>query len=82
MKGVRPSFPSAIETSLIETAGGLSLSVIVMTADDVRSVREATDAPILVVHLEAINHCLEPRTAYASIPGVRAPADGETIAIG
>lgn len=54
---------------------------IVMTADDVRSVREATDAPILVVHLEAINHCLEPRTAYASIPGVRAPADGEMIAI-
>jgi len=54
---------------------------IVMTADDVRRVREATDAPIVVVHLEAINHCLEPRTAYAGIAGVHAPADGETLEI-
>jgi L-ascorbate metabolism protein UlaG (beta-lactamase superfamily) len=52
---------------------------IVMDADDVRAVRAATDAPIAVVHLEAINHCLEPRSAYRGIQAVRVPADGETI---
>ena len=52
---------------------------IVMDADDVRRVREATAAPIAVVHLEAINHCLEPRSAYRGIDGVRVPADGERI---
>jgi L-ascorbate metabolism protein UlaG (beta-lactamase superfamily) len=52
---------------------------IVMDAEDVRRVRAATDAPIAVVHLEAINHCLEPRTAYRGIAGVQVPADGETI---
>jgi L-ascorbate metabolism protein UlaG (beta-lactamase superfamily) len=52
---------------------------IVMDVGDVRSVRAATDAPIVVVHLEAINHCLEPRSAYRGIDGVHVPADGETI---
>jgi L-ascorbate metabolism protein UlaG (beta-lactamase superfamily) len=52
---------------------------IVMDAEDVRRVRAATDAPIAVVHLEAINHCLEPRSAYRGIPGVHVPGDGETI---
>ena len=52
---------------------------IVMDAGDVRALRAATDAPIAVVHLEAINHCLEPRSAYRGIDDVRAPADGETI---
>jgi hypothetical protein len=31
------------------------------------------------VHLEAINHCLEPREAYRAIEGVRVPGDGETL---
>jgi L-ascorbate metabolism protein UlaG (beta-lactamase superfamily) len=52
---------------------------IVMDADDVRRVRAATDVPIAVVHLEAINHCLEPRSAYRGIDGVHVPDDGETI---
>jgi L-ascorbate metabolism protein UlaG (beta-lactamase superfamily) len=52
---------------------------IVMDAEDVRSARAATDAPIAVVHLEAINHCIEPRSAYRGIDGVHVPADGETI---
>ena len=52
---------------------------IVMDAGDVESVRAATDAPIVVVHLEAINHCLEPRSAYHGLDGVQVPADGETI---
>jgi L-ascorbate metabolism protein UlaG (beta-lactamase superfamily) len=52
---------------------------IVMDVGDVQRVRAATDAPIVVVHLEAINHCLEPREAYRGIEGVHVPADGETI---
>ncbi|MFL5925675.1 MAG: MBL fold metallo-hydrolase [Gaiellaceae bacterium] len=52
---------------------------IVMDGDDVRRVRAATDAEVVVVHLEAINHCVEPRSAYRAIDGVRVPDDGETI---
>ena len=52
---------------------------IVMDAGDVRRVREATKGEVVVVHLEAINHCLEPRAAYREIDGVRVPGDGETI---
>ncbi len=68
--------------AVVVNGGGARFIVgdpIVMTADDVRRVREATDASIVVVHLEAINHCLEPRTAYTGITAVRAPADGETL---
>ena len=52
---------------------------LVMDAADVRRLREAYDGEIVVVHLEAMNHCLEPRTAYRAIEGVRVPEDGETI---
>jgi L-ascorbate metabolism protein UlaG (beta-lactamase superfamily) len=52
---------------------------IVMDVDDVRRVREATDATVIAVHLEAINHCIEPRSAYRAIAGVTVPADGETL---
>ncbi len=52
---------------------------IVMDVDDVRALRDATDARIVVVHLEAINHCVERRDAYRAIDGVLVPADGETI---
>jgi L-ascorbate metabolism protein UlaG (beta-lactamase superfamily) len=52
---------------------------IVMDADDARRLRSATSGEVVVVHLEAINHCLEPRSAYRAIDGVRVPDDGETI---
>jgi L-ascorbate metabolism protein UlaG (beta-lactamase superfamily) len=52
---------------------------IVMDVEDVRQVRAATDASIAVVHLEAINHCVQPRSAYREIAGVHVPADGETL---
>jgi L-ascorbate metabolism protein UlaG (beta-lactamase superfamily) len=67
---------------VVVNAGGARFTVgdpIVMDVGDVESVRAATDAPIVVVHLEAINHCLEPRSAYRGIDGVHVPADGETI---
>jgi L-ascorbate metabolism protein UlaG (beta-lactamase superfamily) len=68
--------------AIILNASGARFNVgdpIVMDTEDVRRVRAATDVPIAVVHLEAINHCIEPRAAYREIDGVRVPDDGETI---
>ena len=48
---------------------------IVMTAADV----EALPLPTAVVHLEAINHCVERREAYRGLEGVLVPEDGETF---
>jgi L-ascorbate metabolism protein UlaG (beta-lactamase superfamily) len=52
---------------------------IVMDARDVRALRAATDATVVVVHLESINHCLERRDTYRAIDGVLVPDDGETL---
>jgi L-ascorbate metabolism protein UlaG (beta-lactamase superfamily) len=52
---------------------------IVMDARDVRTLRSATDATVIVVHLESINHCVERRDVYRTIDGVVVPDDGETI---
>jgi hypothetical protein len=54
---------------------------IVMTVDDVRRVRAATDAVVVVVHLEAMNHCLERREAYRGIEGIVVPDDGESLSL-
>jgi L-ascorbate metabolism protein UlaG (beta-lactamase superfamily) len=45
---------------------------IVMTAAEVAQL----DGTVVVVHLEAINHCLEPRSAYQ---GAIVPSDGEVL---
>ena len=45
---------------------------IVMTAAEVAQL----EGTVVVVHLEAINHCLEPRSAYA---GAIVPLDGEVL---
>jgi hypothetical protein len=68
--------------TVVVNAGGARFNVgdpIVMTVEDVRRVREATDAQVVVVHLEAINHCIEPRSAYRAIDGVVVPDDGEQL---
>jgi len=52
---------------------------IVMDGGDVRSVREATDGRVVVVHLEAINHCVERREVYRAIDGVDVPEDGQSL---
>lgn len=61
---------------------------IVMTAEDVARVGAAApNALIVVVHLEAINHCLETRNHYRrALPAlgvdmdrIRIPADGEEV---
>ena len=67
---------------VVVNAGGARFNEgdpIVMDAAGVRRVREATGARVVVVHLEAINHCIEPRDAYRAIDGVLVPADGETL---
>ena len=68
--------------AVIANAGGarfLEGDPIVMDEWDVRTLRGATDAAVAVAHLEAINHCIEPRAAYRAIDGVLVPSDGEEL---
>jgi L-ascorbate metabolism protein UlaG (beta-lactamase superfamily) len=52
---------------------------LVMTAADVREV-VARVPQVVVVHLEAINHCLESREEIrAAVPEALVPEDGETV---
>lgn len=79
---------------IIVNAGGarfLQGDPIVMTAEDVARVHAAApDAMIIVVHLEAINHCLETRAHYrerlpalgVDMTRIRIPDDGETVEAG
>ncbi|ARS90562.1 MBL fold metallo-hydrolase [Natrarchaeobaculum aegyptiacum] len=55
---------------------------ITMGVDDVAAVRDATDATVVVVHMEAINHCLLSRqTLRAAVDDVRVPDDGERVTL-
>ena len=68
--------------TVVANAGGARFLVggpIVMDVADVGHVREATDARVVVVHLEAINHCVEPRSTYRELDDVVVPDDGETL---
>jgi L-ascorbate metabolism protein UlaG (beta-lactamase superfamily) len=68
--------------AIVVNGGGarfLTGDPIVMDAGDVRAVRDATGATVVVVHLESVNHCLERRDAYRAIEGVVVPDDGETL---
>ncbi|MGH3037194.1 MAG: MBL fold metallo-hydrolase [Gaiellaceae bacterium] len=52
---------------------------LVMTSADVREVA-ARVPTVVVVHLQAIDHCLETRAEVrAAVPGALVPEDGETI---
>jgi len=52
---------------------------IVMTTDDIREV-VARVPKVVVVHLEAINHCLDTRAdVRAAVPEALVPEDGETL---
>lgn len=53
---------------------------ITMGIDDVVAVRDATDAVVAVVHMEAINHCLLTRAELrAATDDVIVPDDGERV---
>jgi len=76
---------------IIVNAGGarfLEGDPIVMTAEDIAQVHlAAPDSLIGVVHLEAINHCLETRSYYrqrlpefgVAMDRIRIPEDGEAV---
>jgi L-ascorbate metabolism protein UlaG (beta-lactamase superfamily) len=52
---------------------------LVMTCEDVQEVA-ARVPTVVVVHLEAIDHCLETRAEVrAAVPGALVPEDGETL---
>jgi L-ascorbate metabolism protein UlaG (beta-lactamase superfamily) len=81
-----------VETALAEhrprativNAGGarfVGSEPIVMDVTDVGRTRAATEGEVVVVHLEAINHCIERRDAYRPVEGVTVPADGETLGL-
>ncbi|MDS0220767.1 MBL fold metallo-hydrolase [Haloarcula sp. S1AR25-5A] len=53
---------------------------ITMGIEDIAAVRDATDAMVVVVHMEAINHCLLTRDELRSATeAVHVPEDGEQI---
>lgn len=55
---------------------------ITMGVSDVDAVRDATDATVVVVHMEAINHCLLARDELRSeTEDVLVPEDGERITL-
>ena len=55
---------------------------LVMTAQQVGEVVERVPT-VVVVHLEAINHCLETRAEVrAAVPEALVPEDGETLELG
>jgi L-ascorbate metabolism protein UlaG (beta-lactamase superfamily) len=52
---------------------------LVMTTDDIAEVARRVPA-VVVVHLEAINHCIDTRDdVRRAVPNAIVPADGETI---
>lgn len=76
---------------IVLNAGGarfLEGDPIVMTAENIAQVHQAApEALLIVVHLEAINHCLETRSVYRdALPALgipparfRIPEDGEAV---
>jgi hypothetical protein len=81
---VRDALAEHRPRAVIANASGARFNTgdpIVMDTNDVRTLREGFDGPLAVVHLEAINHCIEPRSAYREIGGVHVPDDGEMIGL-
>ncbi|MGM0389381.1 MAG: MBL fold metallo-hydrolase, partial [Natrinema limicola] len=55
---------------------------ITMGVEDIVAVRDATDATVVVVHMEAINHCLLTRDKLRSeTADVHVPEDGEQVSL-
>jgi len=55
---------------------------ITMGIEDISAVRDTTDATVVVVHMEAINHCLLTRDELRSATeGVHVPEDGKQISL-
>jgi hypothetical protein len=53
-----------------------------MGVEDINAVCDATDATVVVVHMEAINHCLLSRDELRSeTEEVHVPEDGERVTL-
>lgn len=81
---VRDALAEHEPRAVVANAGGARFNTggpIVMDTNGVRALRQTFDGAIAVVHLEAINHCIEPRSAYRAIDGVHVPDDGDMIAL-
>jgi L-ascorbate metabolism protein UlaG (beta-lactamase superfamily) len=89
--GVRETLDAHDPTAVVLNAGAARFTEgrpITMTAEDVRSVCEHTDAAVLADHMGAINHCLLGREELTAALGetghaeqVRVPDDGETVTL-
>ena len=75
---------------MVANAGGARFTdglPITMDAEDVVDLRERTDATVLAVHVDAINHCLTTREDLraaldaAAVGEVLLPDDGETVSV-
>lgn len=88
---VAETITQAAPEVIVINAGGarfLEGDPIVMTAEDISSVHEASPrSTLVIVHLEAINHCLETRDYYRTrlpelgvdMEKIRIPENGATI---
>jgi L-ascorbate metabolism protein UlaG (beta-lactamase superfamily) len=79
---VRDALAEHRPRAVIANASGARFNTgdpIVMDTNDVQALRDAFDGGVAVVHLEAINHCIEPRSAYRMLDGVQVPDDGDMI---
>jgi len=76
---------------IIVNGGGarfLTGDPITMTIDDVAKVADYTEAPLSVVHLDTVNHCLQKRSDFRAFvtekrlsKKIQVPEDGEWIAV-
>jgi L-ascorbate metabolism protein UlaG (beta-lactamase superfamily) len=88
-EGVGETLDTVDPDVVVANAGGARFSEgrpITMTAEDVLTLCEATDAVVVVDHMDAINHCLVTRedldvaVAEAGFTRqVRIPEDGEAV---
>ena len=79
---VRAAIEQHAPRAIVVNGGGARFDEgdpIVMTVADVRRVRAAAAATVVVDHLEAMNHCIELRDAYRALDGVLVPEDGEML---
>ncbi|MFB6266623.1 MAG: MBL fold metallo-hydrolase [Halodesulfurarchaeum sp.] len=90
--GVRRTLEAHDPDAIVLNAGGAQFRTgdpITMTHEDVAAVCEhTTDPMVIAIHMEAINHCLETRSALAdALAGsacgdrLEIPADGEWISV-
>lgn len=89
-EGVAATLDEHDPDAVVANAGGARFTdglPITMDAEDVVDLRERTDATVLAVHMDTINHCLTTREDLraalesADVGEVLIPDDGETVTL-